>query len=482
MAYIRIANKAPFINRLLLEKLGLSTKRDDSDTIGQFGSGSKFAPIAALRKGWRWINVGTDELGPYQMEYVSQKENDIDCVYYKYTFNNKVTHKPSSFTLDAGVLSWDDNFQIFREAFANALDEKISKNAEYSITIEDNIFYVEDEFAVYLTASPELLEIVENFDTWFSINRKPLFYRKLRGSIFEPQGGSVNIYHKNIHVYGQIHDGEHPSLFDYGLDSVKLNEERRLRDTYYAIAHISELWKSVFTYSSMSDTSDPEVFNNCVKICETILQNIDTPCWEFDHFNDYAFEGGVGWDYVDRKDATALRAAWNKVFGKDTVMMLSSESRFFSAVENIYGKKSVIIDNIVMYSQLKQAGVDTVETLLGDEAEFNFIYPADGSLEKEMFEQALGIVKQYDCRLITQVENIKIFTPSEGQSALLGVARRRDIYLSLKAFASMEELVGVLVHELDHVVTGISDGDTAFRSLADDRIAKLVLERYGPSD
>ena len=89
MSYIRISNEAGNVNRLFLEKLGLSTKRDDENSIGQFGSGSKFAPIAALRNGWEWINVGTDEVGPYHMEYVSEEEGGINSIYYNWRWMPK---------------------------------------------------------------------------------------------------------------------------------------------------------------------------------------------------------------------------------------------------------------------------------------------------------------------------------------------------------------------------------------------------------
>jgi hypothetical protein len=39
MKYIKVTNKTDEVNRLKLEKLGFSTKRDNDETIGQFGSG-----------------------------------------------------------------------------------------------------------------------------------------------------------------------------------------------------------------------------------------------------------------------------------------------------------------------------------------------------------------------------------------------------------------------------------------------------------
>ena len=69
--YIKITNHLGpdgKVSRLALEKLGLSTKRNDSETIGQFGSGIKFAPIAALRNGWEWWFTGRDDRGEYFLD------------------------------------------------------------------------------------------------------------------------------------------------------------------------------------------------------------------------------------------------------------------------------------------------------------------------------------------------------------------------------------------------------------------------------
>ena len=48
MKYVRFRNRADSVPRIRLEKMGISSKRDDDNTIGQFGSGAKLAPIAAL--------------------------------------------------------------------------------------------------------------------------------------------------------------------------------------------------------------------------------------------------------------------------------------------------------------------------------------------------------------------------------------------------------------------------------------------------
>jgi hypothetical protein len=465
MSYIKITNEISEVNRLYLEKLGLSTKRDDENTIGQFGSGSKFAPIAALRNGWRWINVGADQDGPYQMEYISKNESGIDSIYYQYTIDGEVVCKPSSFTLDAGVLSWDDHFQIFREAFSNALDEHISNNIPYSIDVVEEVVYEPGKFSVYLTASDELMKIVEDFDRWFDINRTP-YYTTSYGSVYIPWTYDIAIYHKGVYVYGQVGDKNEVNLFDYTLNKVKLNEERRLRDTYYASEQIARIWMEAFL-----STPDQENYDDAKKVCVRLLGSANNSHWEFAHCSPYHFDS-----YATYASNNALHMAWLEVYG-DSVILSPHHQRFIFTLENVYGKKCVVIDNEMLYGQLILCGVTSVDDVAGDELEFDFVEFSSGS-KADMLNTAMKIMSDYDSR-INALESIRIFVPNSSQSSLLGVAKDNSIYISTNAFSDMEVLIGTLIHELDHAVSGLKDEDREFRSLADQRIAKLVLQLYG---
>lgn len=465
MNYIRISNEAGDINRLFLEKLGLSTKRNDENTIGQFGSGSKFAPIAALRNGWQWINVGTDNDGPYQMEYVSKNENGINSIYYKYTVNDEVIYKPSSFTLEAGVLSWDHTFQIFREAFSNALDEFIANNVAYSVDFVDNIEWEPNTFSVYITADPELVDIVNNFDKWFDINRNPLITTN-SGIVYTPISDEINIYHKGVYVYGDLvnsYGGDIAPFYDYRLNNVQLNEERRLRDTYFASNQIVNIWTEIFT-GSIEDHRN-------VEFCENIIRNVNSERWEFTHISSYSF------NYVTLMPDSPLYLAWANIHGENSVMLTPQEERFITTIETVYGRNGVIVENALLYPLLKEAGISTLQDVAGDDLDFDFVEFSSGN-KKEMLDTAMRIVQKYDSDL-DKVSQIRVFLPNSNQDYLLGVAKDSSIYLSTQAFVNMETLISTLIHELDHIVTGLNDEDREFRNIADKRIGKLVLELYG---
>jgi hypothetical protein len=467
MAYIKISNEVENVNRLFLEKLGLSTKRDDENTIGQFGSGSKFAPIAALRNGWEWINVGTDNNGPYRMEYVSHDEDGINSIYYKYVNGDEVILKPSSFTLEAGVLSWDNNFQIFREAFSNALDENISNGVAYSIDIVDDIEHEEGIFSVYITADPALLDILNDFDRWFDINREPCFTSS-EGKVYMPYDNSINIYHKGVYVYGQVSEKEEEiPLFDYSLNNIQLNEERRIRDSYYAAAEVSNIWIDAFM-----TTDDDSRYAEAVFLCTRVVQSSNVKRWEWSHLSPYSFS-----EFVSYSSGNALHKAWTNIHG-NAIAVSPNEERFIMTVEAAYNRRCVIVNNEIVRKQLNLSGVDTLEDILGDELEFDFVEFAGGP-KAAMLDKAKEIIQSYDYRLST-VDDIKVFAPNNVQQSLFGAARNNCIFLSTNTFTDMETLIATIVHELDHIVSGIKDDDyRAFRNLADKRIASLIMKVYG---
>ena len=241
MKYVRFRNRADSVPRIRLEKMGISSKRDDDNTIGQFGSGAKLAPIAALREGWEWICLGSDSRGMYRLDYITKNIDGYDIVYYRYTdADGNVEEIASSFSVDAGVLSWDTVFQIYREAYANILDAHLEFDAEYTIDLVDEVEYVEGFFDIYLTASDEILEIFENHNTYFKFNSIPdVKIDSYQGeiSLFRTQlmgGNSVGgkLYGKGGIWVGDMGDNEPESLFDYQCTGFRLNEERRLAHLY----------------------------------------------------------------------------------------------------------------------------------------------------------------------------------------------------------------------------------------------------------
>jgi len=453
MSFIKITNDidSEGVNRIYLEKLGISTKRNDSSTIGQFGSGSKFAPIAALRNGWRWINVGEDENGPYTMEYVVKEEGGFDCISFLY---DGEYYKDSSFTLDAGVLSWDESFQIFREAFANALDEKISNDANYSISVVDEVKYEPGKFSVYITADPELLEIVNDFDKYFSLNRENLLRPIANMKVMDSHDNVPNIYYKGVLVsHGMTFDNYIP-LWDYEFDNLTLNEERRLRYSW-------DIDHNVVRAINVMSIGNYE-------LCRKLVDNMNRPRFETVGLRPHYIES-YSWS-----DNNGIKEAFYDKFGEKAVPYLP-EMHTLTTHLKIKNFIPVLVESNFMYELFRQCGVLTAMEALGEIAEFDFC-----ELKPRMNQRltkAMNIIRDYDPRIDSHVGEMKFFSPKENQDSILGIARENHIYLSIQAFRDMKTLIGTIIHELDHIVSGLPDTDSGFRSVADDRIADLLLER-----
>lgn len=456
MSYIRISNKADKVNRLYLEKLGLSTKRDNEETIGQFGSGSKFAPIAALRNGWEWINVGEDDLGEYKMQYVVKEECGIDCIYYLY---NDELMKPSSFTVDAGVLSWDSEFQIFREAFSNALDEFTSLGNEYSIDVVDEVKFESGVFAVYLTAADELLQIISDFDKYFCIERTPVKIFSNKNKVFIPHDNEANFFYKGVLVHTDKDSNKVP-IFDYEFYNITLNEERRVRNTYDIGAKVTAMFADLVS----SDDSD-------ISIAKILIQKANVDRWEWTisafHIDSYFYQ----------TEFSAFRTAWFELYG-DSVAV-SSELMKFKAQFAMRDHKVIEIKSEFLYKLLEKVGVPCASSVLGDDVNYDFVEPE--SYMKRMFDDAIAIVNLYTKDYSDIVNETKVFIPQGEQDSIYGVAntKEQNVYISTRAFCNMTTLVGTLIHEYDHINSGFDDSDTQFRNVADKHIGDLLMQIYG---
>lgn len=439
--FIRISNPAEEVNRVFLEKLGISTKRDDDSVIGQFGSGVKLAPIAALRNDWRWIFTGKDVKGEYTLEYIKKKEDDgFEHIYYDY---GDVV-KSSSFTLDAGVLSWNDDFQIFREAFANALDE-----GEYEIDYADEIENIPGKFCVYLTAAHELKEIVSNIDRWFTINRDPI-YEGLNGSIFEKHGTNTRIYAKKVFVWEpDIEQG----LFDYQIDSTVLNEERRVKSEWSLKASVGKIFDTL--------TSDKAGLN----IAKKMIKNMN-----FDFF-EMSLDS-----YHARSGSTVWADAWREIHGKNGIPVSAEEYDACRASLLTFGFNPVLVKSKFIYALLECAKVKTPMDVLGEGSKYQKV--AMATWQRKLLNEAVEYVR-WSFPRIDDVE-IQIFRPGVNQT-LLGVHINgtNEVLISEECLnGGINLLVGTLIHELDHFVTGYRDETMEFRNVADNHIARLTIENY----
>lgn len=448
--FVKITNPAGDIDRRWLEKLGISSKRDDESTIGQFGSGAKFAPIAALRKGIRWITVAKDVDGPYTMEYVAREVDGIETVFYKYGD----IEKESSFTVDAGLLSWDEDFQIFREAFANAVDS----GEEYSIDMVDEIEDYEEGFvSVYLSAHPAVVDIIKDFNKYFLFKRTPIVELEY-GSVYDNhEPNTTFMYNKGVLVDQRSFDlGFQINSFDWGFKTLTLNEERRIRHYWEVEDKIAKI------LINMPDDQHGDKF---------VTQCIENEPAEFTHvLNTYS----IGDDERSIPKTKVWMNAWVRIFGEDTIPLpKSAGSEVVCENLRIAGYRSRFT-SVVLSQLLYNSGIPRPQDLLGDKSNIKTVEcPSE---HVKVLEHAMRTVSRYDSR----IEKYKISIMEDPGNLGLAVMGQgeEEIFISVDCLdLGFRKIVGTLVHELDHVNSGVSDQDyRKFRNLADERIVELMLD------
>lgn len=462
--YIRISNVGDsnvVVPRIALEKLGLSTKRDSSETIGRFGSGIKFAPIAALRNGWEWWFVGNDDNGSYFMQYIVQKEDGVDCIWYDYGDDVK----PSSFTLGAGELSWTDAFQIIREPIANAMDGVKDFGGEWSIDIVNEVDAANpNSFEVYITAAPELINILENIDLYFAHNRKILASSGYR-DVLEKSDRTMRAFSQNVLVY-QNSDIE--SIFDYQFGSIDLNEERTIKSE----------WDLCWAISSVISTlTDRELIR---KVVSSALNT--TPFFEFEKISTST--------YSNRDFGSDWKNIFADMYGDNAVIY--PNNGMSSAIEQslrLRGNRGIIVSNDGAYGFLSTAGIPTYMESLGEEFEYDI--EDDISRYGELV-RAISFVKTAVPDATKLLDNCGVL---KGEASLLckGLTINKDNPDKVRILVSedhlnsgsLSDVVATLVHEYDHAFTGIGDGYSdegkKFRDLADKRIGQMIVKHYKPN-
>jgi len=466
--YIKIANQSDMVPRLALEKLGLSTKRNDPSTIGQFGSGIKYAPIAALRMGIDWVFAGCDEKGGYLLRYSAQEEDGINCIVYDYGNYTK----PSSFTVDAGVLSWEDEFQIYREAVSNAIDESTLTNTRWYKSIVDpsEVKVNYGEFAIYIEATPSMVFHYNNHAKYFLEeveNERELLYTSGSGYIqthfWSKIGPGLNVYTKKV----LVHDNEEmDALFDYEIPSLRLNEQRTVSDEYQMRYILG---------SAIAKCFDGYIIDKFI----SAAINGDS-VYELDHVEFHGTQHEVSNQWL---------VEWNEIAGENCLMLSAEEYLSIGIRDYIteLGRKCKVVGSPLIWNILLAAGVSTLKTIAGESINFDIDY--DVNKYPKLIE-AIKIAARFEPKINDISDRIYCFTPKQNHKYLglvidKDTANKRILIDKNHAINDqIQEIVATLIHEFDHFDTGYGDGDTEgrrFRELADRRIGKMMMEFYRPN-
>lgn len=250
--------------------LGATSKRvgvyANKNLIGQFGSGNKHAAAVLLRREL----APTVFCGNHKLEFGTKQGTmralEGDTLYSRMVVKHggkdedgkSVTYNEDlSQTDDYGVLDWTDLGMALREFVSNAIDGAITYNAMNGVDtiypwdgvvvtiVEDNQVRAKSGYTrVFVPATDEaLLHFVTNLGKWFLhfsepetiywVNTTPPAILEKRNRNFGDTHTSV-IYRRGVRV--REISGFMPSLFDYNLNDLRMDESRNVDDYVCAAA------------------------------------------------------------------------------------------------------------------------------------------------------------------------------------------------------------------------------------------------------
>lgn len=261
--YILFENKGEIDNNALI-LMGGSTKRNDPNKIGMWGSGWKYTIAGLIKKNIDFKLFS----GEREVVITTVKEKFRDTTLNKIVVDGKET----SLTVEMGADSWEEWFFI-RESYQNAIDEgecNVIPNCEV-------ISGREKKTRFYIQQTPEIQEVINNWDYYFSTDRLDCIYTSNIGNIFPniDKDEYIIAYKQGIRCTN-IH---HKSLFNYNIDTLEINESRLVKDDWALKAPICKL------LCSLTD----------VNVIKTILSQLKSEYFENSVFFYSAFQLSKQW-------------------------------------------------------------------------------------------------------------------------------------------------------------------------------------------
>jgi hypothetical protein len=245
------------------ELLGASSKRDDAQAIGFFGSGSKYAIAVLLRENVPFRVFSGEHEVLFSTEHVEFRGKCYERIV--------INGVPTSYTTDVGP-TWT-TWMAVRELLSNAMDEGMRLS---DVTTVEEVCGKSGVTRIFLPCEGEVEEFFDNLDTYFIIDEVPL-YKGKDFAIYRCDKKDLAIFRRGVRV-SQVDDGC-VTMFKYDFNDVQITEDR-------FFTSISTLQISIVRALAACE---------CRDVIETYLLNVMD-----DRFD---VERDLYWTYVDMSDA-----------------------------------------------------------------------------------------------------------------------------------------------------------------------------------
>ena len=333
---------------------------------------------------------------------------------------------------------------------------------DWTREIVDNVENDKNSFAIYISASPKMIDVYNDHDKYFCTNREVFYYcDRTDVKFLQKHDSSERLYNKGVLCHTE--EIQFPSLFDYNFLNGDLNEDRSFK---YVSTERLKIAKAI------AWTKNKEL------IKEILEEAFETDIWEFNFISD------LHWNYVTPSSSWKLQ--FHKMYGENAIIVSPEQSLIqgLSSLIKAKGMKAKYCTSNAMFSFLKECEIATCEDLIDEKYE----YITDDDLTKyPKLIEAIKIASHFEPGLLNMPKPVIVFDTQDDE-VMLGLTvnvskeiQQRQIMIAKHHAegSSVRELVGTIIHEYDHYSSGLGDSMyREFRSLADSRISKLMLSMY----
>lgn len=309
--------------------LGLSTARDNEESIGQFGSGNKHGLNVCIRANITpRIFSGVREFQFYANPKVL---NGKPYQQIAYRIDGGAEVELSQCTA-FGEMDWDEIRMALREFISNAIDQG---DTTIKTVVQSEVEPREGYTRIFVPGTPEVLKFYGELHNHFLNFDERVNDKVVKKFSESAEGERARIYYKGVFVR-QMQNGK-PSMFDYNLRTMKIDECRNMNE--YSVRG--------YAAKELAKTEN----------LETILRS------QIDKHEETLWEHGFGrYDYGYSSE-NRIKSTWEKIApGKIICAPGNIGMQIRKGLEN-QGFQCVTVPD-KLYSVLDEAGCDIAEKFI----------------------------------------------------------------------------------------------------------------------
>lgn len=504
--------------------LGASTKRgsDNAATIGKFGTGNKHGVAVLLRNDLNPVVFA----GNLKLEFTTRQQKVDDGI--KNTVFNRVVVKfggkdragvsrsateDLGFVLDHGSADWLSVDLALREFVSNSLDRAVEegevlfiqnflkeqypdfreaasrrgtdenkqvsdalsvyrttatdyKNVVVEVVNEGQVRAKAGTTRVFIPMNNDVLDFFNNLGKWFLHFSEP----ELLGQAILPKSNrnlgdrqSAVIYRRGVRVR-EFESSDTPSLYDYNLENLKLDESRRV-DDWYVQHEAAQAWAGAGV-------------DFVAGLWQSFIDGVKY--WEHS-FQSYGLENGLY--QSGRKEVWSQ--AFERVAGENAVV--ATEDGGQQAARKGY---KVVHAPQAFVQAAEKHGVRTPSKILSDDEKAGRVVFDATPDATAAVEFAWDLVVKYGLTNGRTMPKIKTFRKvMDGGGQTLGLYREGIVYinqdiasdgsLSLGWHGLTQQLLVTALEEVSHHVTGATDNSRDFQDFVLNLVVYMAKERAG---